>query len=433
MSNNRAGFGQAISFRYRMPALLAASLAAFYLTARASEPAIGLQISIGGLAAHAELQPDVTVEQQRGRADLARLALTGPHGLKLTSGIQVGTDVRLMFRSPDGETAPLFTGEVLAVESSVTRDEPFVLVRAANRLHRLSAESKTRTFTDRTLVSIVATIAAEHGLNADLTTVPDTAYGEVHQANQTDLDFLLERAAEVGADVTVDGRTLRFRSLGRDEPSLRATPGPLGDIQIACLLPRLSASSSVQGVVVTGTHPETGEVIVGRAFAPTILLGDDGSREPFGRVLEVNADRPIVSVDDANARARSLLEKLLTQRISAEALTSGDPRISVGRFVEVEGLDVEFEGAYYVAGVSHRFTRPDESHGGYTTVLRVRRSDLGMFWIPQIDDEVIVTFELGDLNRPYIIGGLWDQGDATVPDSCDRKPACCSPPCCRRD
>jgi phage baseplate assembly protein gpV len=31
----------------------------------------------------------------------------------------------------------------------------------------------------------------------------------------------------------------------------------------------------------------------------------------------------------------------------------------------------------------------------------------GIYWIPNVEDEVLVAFEQGDLNAPYIIGCLW--------------------------
>jgi Rhs element Vgr protein len=35
----------------------------------------------------------------------------------------------------------------------------------------------------------------------------------------------------------------------------------------------------------------------------------------------------------------------------------------------------------------------------------------GFFWLPEITDEVLVAFEHGDINRPYIVGGLWNGQD----------------------
>lgn len=31
----------------------------------------------------------------------------------------------------------------------------------------------------------------------------------------------------------------------------------------------------------------------------------------------------------------------------------------------------------------------------------------GFYWIPSLEDEVLVAFEQGDINAPYVIGCLW--------------------------
>lgn len=45
-------------------------------------------------------------------------------------------------------------------------------------------------------------------------------------------------------------------------------------------------------------------------------------------------------------------------------------------------------------------------------------SSRGMYFIPQVGDEVLVAFEAGDVNQPYVIGSLWNSMDrppATLP------------------
>lgn len=40
----------------------------------------------------------------------------------------------------------------------------------------------------------------------------------------------------------------------------------------------------------------------------------------------------------------------------------------------------------------------------------------GVFFRPEVDDEVLVAFEHGDPRRPYIVGGLWSKTDTPPPD-----------------
>ena len=45
-------------------------------------------------------------------------------------------------------------------------------------------------------------------------------------------------------------------------------------------------------------------------------------------------------------------------------------------------------------------------------------NDRGSWFVPDVDDEVLVAFEAGDARRPYVIGALWNGKDAP-PESMD--------------
>lgn len=59
---------------------------------------------------------------------------------------------------------------------------------------------------------------------------------------------------------------------------------------------------------------------------------------------------------------------------------------------------------------------PDNSGEGYELWARMATlfagSDRGSWFLPEVDDEVLVAFEMGDPRRPYILGGLWNGRDA---------------------
>ncbi len=189
---------------------------------------------------------------------------------------------------------------------------------------------------------------------------------------------------------------------------------------VLAFAPRLSSSFSVQEVVVRGVD-ESGAPLTARALAPTIPL-DGAPAATFGTQLLVESDRVFSSQADADAFALATLDALLIDRVSGEAVIEGRPDLRMGSFVEIEGIDAEFDGAYYVTGVSHRLG-PD-SYGGFSTTLRVRRADRGMFRLPGIDDEVLVAFEHGDLNQPYVVDSWWNCDSRPRPSSSDGNDQC---------
>jgi uncharacterized protein involved in type VI secretion and phage assembly len=65
---------------------------------------------------------------------------------------------------------------------------------------------------------------------------------------------------------------------------------------------------------------------------------------------------------------------------------------------------------------------PDTGSGRYEAWARLATfmggNNRGSWFIPDVNDEVLVVFEGGDPRRPYVIGGLWNGNDAP-PDSMD--------------
>ena len=39
---------------------------------------------------------------------------------------------------------------------------------------------------------------------------------------------------------------------------------------------------------------------------------------------------------------------------------------------------------------------------------------IGAYFIPDVGDEVLVAFDQGDINRPIVLGSLWNKGDGSA-------------------
>lgn len=65
---------------------------------------------------------------------------------------------------------------------------------------------------------------------------------------------------------------------------------------------------------------------------------------------------------------------------------------------------------------------PDGAGEGYSVWARLATlmggNNRGSWFVPDVDDEVLVAFEAGDPRRPYVVGGLWNGSDAP-PESMD--------------
>ena len=60
----------------------------------------------------------------------------------------------------------------------------------------------------------------------------------------------------------------------------------------------------------------------------------------------------------------------------------------------------------------------DESHWA-RVAAPMAGPDRGVYFLPEVDDEVLVTFHQGDVRFPYIIGALWNGQDAPPTDNGD--------------
>ncbi len=308
----------------------------------------------------------------------------------------------------DGQTT--FQGEVVAVERFVQPSgEPVVIVRAHDRAHRLNRSRKTRTFTGLTDAAIAQQLGSEAGLQVKAGG-PEAAipHDSVQQNDQTDFDFLRERAAAIGYEVFTDGMTLHF------EKRRLAPPTIVGclpeDVGVRALLAWIASPESVKEVNVRGWDPVKKVEIIGKARQSVIGLSSAASGiEPAASSTELGFVETLQTAAAAHAAASGVLSAITAGDLSAELAVDGDASLRARAEIVIQHAGDAFNGKYLVQGVSHRYHRlPGAVGAGWRTLLRAVREDRAVYALPEVGDEVLVAFEHGDINRPVIIGSLWN-------------------------
>jgi len=270
-----------------------------------------------------------------------------------------------------GALSTVLVGEITGLELEIDGDStPMLVVRGYDRRHRLMRGQRTRTFVGITDADIARRIGTEHGLavSASGTTAPSA---HVFQHNQTDLEFLTQRARRIGYEVGIADRTLLFRP--RQRPQV-ATALLRRDVDLVFFAPRLTTMGQTAGAVVQGWDPARPDEQL-RAVAGTDDpegRGGPAAAGPTAGALEAGNRtliRPLADRAEAQALARSLADGTRPWRITGPGTCIGRPDVRAGELVRIEGLGSRFSGEYAVTSARHTFT----PSAGYRTDFQVER------------------------------------------------------------
>ena len=274
-----------------------------------------------------------------------------------------------------GNLRRLIVGEITGLEPEFIFDrQPSLRVRGYDRRHRLNRGRKTRTFVQLKDSDIAEQIARQVGLTAQ---VVDTlvTHDYVVQANQSDMDFLQERARRIQYEVLVEDKTLSFRPVSNAAGEVLTLA--IGGGDLLEFYPRLSAARQVSEVVVRGWSAKDKEGIRGRAAA-----GDEVSRmggrasgaaiseSAFGAAVATISDRPVMSQAEADQLAKARFNDVALALVMGEGVCRGRSDLRAGQVIRIDGVGRRFGGQYYVTAASHRYRTRD----GYHTHFTVRRN-----------------------------------------------------------
>jgi len=388
---------------------------------------------------------------------------------------------------PDAKTEQLtsvIAGEITGIEPEFSEHMTSILtIRGYDKGHRLNRGTNTRVFQNMTDTDIVRKIAQETGfqVTADATTV---VHEHVFQHNQTNFAFLRERAHLNGFELVVTGEKLFFRAGGIGESVDLAWGTALRSFRPRVVLADQVTEVKVRGwdaatkrALVANARSSKMQPTTGMP-KPEALAAKFSTQTQF-----VEVHQPVTTQAEADKLAQSLVAEIDSGFIEAEGLAFGSAGLVAGKKVNLTNLGKRFSGAYFVTSATHIYSNSDgyDTHFVVEGVRRRLTADLvndsenraqrfggvfpalvtnlkdpknmgrvklkfpwldensesawaristvgggakrGIFWLPEVNDEVLVAFEHGDFNQPYILGGLYNGRDAPPATANEAVPA----------
>jgi phage protein D len=276
----------------------------------------------------------------------------------------------------------LFKGEVIGFEPEYDHTQGArIQIRALNKMHVLARNGrKSRTFEKMTDQQMVQKICSENGLSAKCEGSPQIKYDHVYQHNQTDLEFIRQRAARLMFTIKVDDNELYFGPRKDQDCGVEAKWGDNSGL-LDKFRPKLSVGSQVTKVVCRGWDPISKKEIVGEASASAEF---GGSLPNVGQVEYFQTERPVYTKDEADAVAKGILRERQMQYVLGEGQMHGAPGVQAGKSIKVTVGDPKFDGKYFIAGCTHRYIHtvagvpgPAHDEAGYRTLIRVMRDSAG--------------------------------------------------------
>ena len=156
----------------------------------------------------------------------------------------------------------LFKGEITGLEPEFPNDQsPTLTVTGYDRRHRLMGKRKSRTFLNMKDSEIANQIAGDWSLTPK---IEDTrvSLDYVLQNNQSDFEFLQERARRIGYEMVVTDTSLHFRPRKSDGSAVLTLSR---DVELLDFSARLTTMGQVEEVNVQGWNAKDKKEVVAKS------------------------------------------------------------------------------------------------------------------------------------------------------------------------
>lgn len=390
--------------------------------------------------------------------------------LKIGNKIEISLQSSTTARFNEEHHEKLFSGEITGIECHFNESSQApICIRAYDVSHRLHRGRYNRSFQNMTDSDIVEKIVTELNISTAKIAHSGAPHDYIFQENQTNMEFLRERAFRLGFELYIKDDKLYFCPPESKEKLNLTWLKEINSFRV-----RINSTEQVDSVEVRGWDYQQKQAIVAEAKTAKILThnqygsGRDVSDKFKSKPKVTVVDRPVFSNAEAEKIARGLYDRLAGKYVCADAKGEGNPEIQVGKIVMLSDLG-KYDGEYYITETRHLYDR--RIYSTYFTVRGLQGENLfdllspsqnlkpaqtflvgivtnnndpqkwgrikvkfptlsenhesnwarvvgigagnnrGFDCLPEINDEVLVGFEHGDIHRPYAIGGVWNGRD----------------------
>ncbi len=280
-------------------------------------------------------------------------------GLKqLDEGLfDLAKKVEIKAKAVDNKQHTIIKGEITALEPNFNEGMlAELVVQGFDPSHRLFRQQKTRTHLNKKDVDLASEIAQEAGLKSEVDNT-QIVYEHIIQHNQTDLEFLSQRAWRIGFECFVKENKLFFRKPPQNGEAISLTWGS----DLISFRPRMTLAEQVDEVIVRGWDIEKKDAWVGRADNGRLFPGirdKDKVKEwagNFGSGKKILVEHNVVSQAEADQLAAARMDEISGAFVEAQGVAFRRPDIQTGVFVQLEGLGKRLSGTYLVTNARHIF------------------------------------------------------------------------------
>ncbi|WP_326948732.1 phage baseplate assembly protein V [Amycolatopsis sp. NBC_01307] len=340
------------------------------------------------------------------------------------AGLVIGAAVEI---SDGAEDVVLIVGEVTALEARCDESVMYTIARGYEKTHRLQRAKHSHVFSNDSDSGIARSLAEAAGLEIGTIEHTGVTHDHLAQTDQTDWEFLQQRAREIGHEVLIADGKFHFRKAAGPAAGVGSALAAIatGTKEVTATFkedllsfaPRVSAANLPSKVEVRVWDPDTTKTVVGEAKLSTrtadldqgpgelaeqftttpnpltrpksgqpglaakrqALLAADSAGENTFAVVDQPVARGADTQRSVDRMAAGLAEQIASTFAEATGTVAGNPDVQAGTRMTVKGVPAQFAGVWTITNARHVF---DLEEGGYHTHFvvsgRQDRSTLGL-------------------------------------------------------